>query len=97
VIGDAGTAAALARIPALRPDVAVLDVRLPAGVVTVCSEFTEGAGRARLVVASVAFSGGGHIRCGECFCLALGWASDGQQAGIILFSGLLQAEWLPVP
>jgi DNA-binding NarL/FixJ family response regulator len=40
VIGEAGTAqSALARVPALRPDVAILDVRLPDGDgVTVCRE-----------------------------------------------------------
>jgi Response regulator receiver domain len=44
VIGEAGTAeSALARIPALRPDVAVLDVRLPDGDgVSVCREIRLG-------------------------------------------------------
>ncbi|MER7580625.1 response regulator transcription factor [Kitasatospora sp. NPDC097691] len=44
VVGEAGTCAqALARVPALRPDVAVLDVRLPDGDgVSVCRELRDG-------------------------------------------------------
>jgi len=40
VIGEAGTASqAMARVPALRPDVAILDVRLPDGEgVSVCRD-----------------------------------------------------------
>jgi DNA-binding NarL/FixJ family response regulator len=44
VVGEASTAAqAVARVPALRPDVAVLDVRLPDGDgITVCREIRSG-------------------------------------------------------
>ncbi|MFI8454632.1 response regulator [Kitasatospora sp. NPDC085464] len=44
VVGEAGNCAqALARVPALRPDVAVLDVRLPDGDgVSVCRELRDG-------------------------------------------------------
>ncbi|MFI8454709.1 response regulator [Kitasatospora sp. NPDC085464] len=44
VVGEAGSCAqALARVPALRPDVAVLDVRLPDGDgVSVCRELRDG-------------------------------------------------------
>jgi DNA-binding NarL/FixJ family response regulator len=43
VVGEAGTASsALARIPALRPDAAILDVRLPDGDgVSACREILE--------------------------------------------------------
>jgi DNA-binding NarL/FixJ family response regulator len=55
VVGEAGTAAsALARLPALRPDVAVLDVRLPDGDgVSVCREIRSGLpGTACLILTS---------------------------------------------
>ncbi|MFV2145391.1 MULTISPECIES: response regulator [Isoptericola] len=54
VVGEAGSAAeALARIPALRPDVAVLDVRLPDGDgVSVCRELRSGTDVACLMLTS---------------------------------------------
>ncbi|WP_402468734.1 response regulator [Isoptericola aurantiacus] len=54
VVGEAGSAAeALARIPALRPDVAVLDVRLPDGDgVTLCRELISSTGVTCLMLTS---------------------------------------------
>ena len=54
VVGDAGTAAeALARVPAVRPDVVVLDVRLPDGDgVTVCRELRSRTDAAVLMLTS---------------------------------------------
>lgn len=54
VVGEAGSAAeALARIPALRPDVAVLDVRLPDGDgVSVCRELRSSTDVACLMLTS---------------------------------------------
>ena len=55
VVGEAATADhALARVPALRPDVAVLDVRLPDGDgITVCRELRSAHARAGLPDADV--------------------------------------------
>lgn len=54
VVGEASTAAeALARIPALRPDVAVLDVRVPDGNgIEVCREIRSRLGTACLMLTS---------------------------------------------
>ena len=54
VIGEASTAAeALARIPAVRPDVAVLDVRVPDGNgIEVCREIRSQVGTACLMLTS---------------------------------------------
>ncbi|WP_277210863.1 response regulator [Isoptericola croceus] len=54
VVGEAGSAAeALARVPALRPDVAVLDVRLPDGDgVSVCRELRSSTDVACLMLTS---------------------------------------------
>ena len=94
VVGEADTAsAALARIPALRPDVAVLDVRLPDGDgVTVCREIRSALpqtaclmltayGDGQALVGAIMAGAAGHVSkqtCGTNLVSALRAVAAGQ-------------------
>ena len=87
VVGEADTAsAALARIPALRPDVAVLDVRLPDGDgVTVCREIRSALPQTACLMLTA--YGDGQALVGAIMAGAAGYVSK-QTCGTNLVSAL---------